>query len=153
MPIVTPDVEAHVIARLVALAPSLFNTTAGTRNIWPGSEQLVGGNILLESAFVRWYATVHQRSYGAQGRFLPVQILRRFARDGWTPTRRAEAATKMRAAYDAIQTASIETIGPEGAGSWDAGGGVIYKDMQCVDVPGELEPGYFALNVQVWYRG
>ena len=143
MPIVTPDVEGHLITRLVALAPSYFVLTPVLqRNVWPGPEQPPGGSILTKCSFVQWYTEDRELFYGGQGRYFRCQIFRRFGRDGWGPTGRAGAMTEMRAVYDAVHLSGEFTVS-----------GTSYLDIRAIDAPVEVQPYAMALNVNVWHRG
>lgn len=137
MPIVTPDVEAAFIARAIALVPTLFST----KTLLPGPEVLIGGVVPAACGFVRHTGERRQLHFSGQRRELGVQLLQRFARDGWTPTRRAEAYTAMRATYDALHLSGPFTVAA-----------VTYDDIRAVDAPNELQPAYFAMNFSVFYR-
>lgn len=146
MPIVTPDVEAHLIARIVALvggAPPVYVASGDGENITPGPEQPVGGRIKLAHTFVRRYAERRRLFYGGQGREFLCQIVQRFAHDGPDDQRRAAARVKVDALYDAIHL----------SGGFTAAGGVLYLDIRAIDAPNELQPAYFATNVAVWHNG
>jgi hypothetical protein len=136
---VTPDFEAELIARLLELAPDAF----AAPSIFPGQEQPAGGDVPLEATFVRWYGERRLLLYGGQVREISIQILSRFARDGWTPPRRQEAMDRLRAVYDAIHL----------SGAWVSTSGARYLDIRAGDAPGEVSPAYFALNVVVFYSG
>lgn len=136
----TPDVEGDAVAKLIAALPSTYKVD----NTFSGPEVREGGAVPLLAAFCKHYGERRQLHYSGQGRELLVQVLRRFARDGWTPQRRSEAVAVMRSTYDALHL-SGRFVG--------AVSGVTYLDIRAVDAPNELEPGYFALNFSFWYRG
>jgi hypothetical protein len=141
MPILTPDVEQDLIARIIVLAPSLGFIASGDKcNISPGPVQEHGGEVKLHHTFVHFYNERRRTHYDGQGRELLVQITSRFARDGYTPQRRAEAAARQRLLYDAIHLSGGWTTGPRS-----------YLDIRAVDAPNELQPAYFAMNVAVWW--
>lgn len=138
MPIVTPDVEADFVTRALALAPSVFIA----KNLVAGAERR-GGTVPQHCAFVRHYTERRRRHYNGQVRELLVQVLQRFALDGWTPAARAAAFAKARAAYDALHT----------SGAFTGATGAKYLDIVAEAAPNELEPAYFATTFAVWYDG
>lgn len=136
----TPDVEADLVAKLVALLPATLSVSGATRNLWAGPERPTIGVVPRRAVFViraGEYRTIYG---GGQYRYLGVDVVIRSHLDDY-----AGGEQLARSIYDALHL----------LGQFTGASGQAYEDVRANDAPeyqgqGDEDPHYWVLPVQLW---
>lgn len=138
--IATGDVEGDWVARLVERMPKVFRV-ASRRNLWPGEEQPVGGDVAADAWFLEFVTKrdlVHGDGALAECDF---QLLRRFA--SGDRARAAAAKTEAWAAHDELRLMGTDPfVGAVTRGRW--------TETRILAAPVLLGDRHLSLNFTAW---
>lgn len=135
----TPDVEADLIARLAARAPSVIFVTGASRNTWAGPERPTVGVVPRRAVFVARAGEFVNIYGGGQYRYFTIDVVVRSLLDDY-----AGGELLSRQVYDALHL----------SGAFTGTTGQAYDDIRVeqpqYDGQEDNGPHFWSMTVQLW---